>query len=162
MVRTMRLRFAAAFAVVTLAGEGPHLPAFSQHAPAVTVLNLKLVCDTEQCRTPVLEVHELTGAEESAPARHHVRRCTHHRRGGRRSRRRPLCARTRRPALAQMQVACQGGELRRRWLRKGLLLDWNKEVALSTGMGTPILDQSLPQAGNWQTRHLRRRYCPLR
>jgi hypothetical protein len=67
MVRTIRSRIAAvAFTVVALAGEGPHSPAFAQHAPAVTVLNLKLVCDTEQCRTPVLEVHELTGAEESS------------------------------------------------------------------------------------------------
>ena len=32
----------------------------------VTVLNLKLVCDRDQCRTAVLEVHEPTGAEASS------------------------------------------------------------------------------------------------
>jgi hypothetical protein len=41
-------------------------PAFSQGAVEVTVLNLKLACDREQCRSPVLEVHERTGAGESS------------------------------------------------------------------------------------------------
>jgi hypothetical protein len=67
MMRTMRSRTVAiAFAVVALAAGGSHAPAFAERAPEVTVLNLRLVCDPEQCRTPVLEVHELTGAEESS------------------------------------------------------------------------------------------------
>ena len=65
MMHRMRSRIAIPFAVAALTGAG-HLPAFTQRAPAVTVLNLKLVCDPEQCRTPVLEIHELTGAEESS------------------------------------------------------------------------------------------------
>ena len=50
-----------AIADLTLLG-----PAFSQGAVEVTVLNLKLACDREQCRSPVLEVHERTGAGESS------------------------------------------------------------------------------------------------
>jgi hypothetical protein len=40
--------------------------AFAQDAVEVAVLNLKLACDREQCRSPVLEVHERTGAGESS------------------------------------------------------------------------------------------------
>ena len=40
--------------------------ALAQGAVEVTVLNLKLGCDREQCRSPVLEVHERTGASESS------------------------------------------------------------------------------------------------
>jgi hypothetical protein len=38
----------------------------AQRGIDVTVLNLKLVCDRDQCRTAVLELHEPTGAEESS------------------------------------------------------------------------------------------------
>ena len=38
----------------------------AQRGIEVTVLNLKLVCDRDQCRTAVLEVHEPTGAEASS------------------------------------------------------------------------------------------------
>lgn len=38
----------------------------AQRGVEVTVLNLKLVCDRDQCRTIVLEVHETTGAEASS------------------------------------------------------------------------------------------------
>jgi hypothetical protein len=41
-------------------------PALAQGAVEVTVVNLKLICDREQCRSPVLEVHERTGAGESS------------------------------------------------------------------------------------------------
>jgi hypothetical protein len=40
--------------------------ALAQGAVEVTVVNLKLACDREQCRSPVLEVHERTGAGESS------------------------------------------------------------------------------------------------
>jgi hypothetical protein len=38
----------------------------AQRATDVTVLSLKLVCDRDQCRTAVLELHERTGAEASS------------------------------------------------------------------------------------------------
>jgi hypothetical protein len=38
----------------------------AQRGIEVTVLNLKLVCDRDQCRTAVLEVHEPTSAEASS------------------------------------------------------------------------------------------------
>jgi hypothetical protein len=38
----------------------------AQRGIEVTVLNLKLVCDRDQCRTAVLELHEPTGSEASS------------------------------------------------------------------------------------------------
>jgi hypothetical protein len=38
---------------------------FAERSIEVTVLHLQLTCDPIQCRTPVLEVHEDTGADAS-------------------------------------------------------------------------------------------------
>jgi hypothetical protein len=55
-----------AFALGALAGAASPRPALAQRAVDVSVLNFKLVCDRDQCRTPVLELHEATGADESS------------------------------------------------------------------------------------------------
>ena len=41
-------------------------PGHAQRGVEVTVLNLNLVCDRDQCRTAVLEVHERTGMDASS------------------------------------------------------------------------------------------------
>jgi len=53
-----------AFAMGALAASPS--PALAQRAGDVSVLNFELTCDRDQCRTPVLELHETTGAEESS------------------------------------------------------------------------------------------------
>jgi hypothetical protein len=55
-----------AFVLGALAGAASPRPARAQRAIEVSVLNFKLTCDREQCRTPVLELHEATGADESS------------------------------------------------------------------------------------------------
>jgi hypothetical protein len=47
-----------------LIGSWPSL-SFAERPIEVTVLNFKLTCDPDQCRTPVLEVHEDTGVDAS-------------------------------------------------------------------------------------------------
>jgi hypothetical protein len=46
--------------IVALSG-----PACAQRPIEVVVLDLELTCDSEQCRTPVLQIHERTGKEAS-------------------------------------------------------------------------------------------------
>ena len=53
-------------ALAVFAGGSWSFPAFAQRAIEVTVLNFKLTCDPDQCRTPTLEVHERTGVDESS------------------------------------------------------------------------------------------------
>jgi hypothetical protein len=36
---------------------------FAERSVEVIVLNFKLICDPDQCRTPVLQVHEVTGVD---------------------------------------------------------------------------------------------------
>jgi hypothetical protein len=45
-----------------------HSPAFAQRSVDVTILDFRLTCDREQCRTPVLEVHEKTGTDANSVA----------------------------------------------------------------------------------------------
>jgi hypothetical protein len=41
-------------------------PAMAQRPVEVNVLSFALTCDPDQCRTPVLELHERTGIDESS------------------------------------------------------------------------------------------------
>jgi hypothetical protein len=53
-------------ALAAFAGGGWPSLAYAQRGIEVTVLNLKLTCDPDQCRTAVLEVHERTGVDASS------------------------------------------------------------------------------------------------
>ena len=45
---------------------GSFCAVFAQQPIRTTVLNFELTCDPDQCRTPVLEIHEDTGVETSS------------------------------------------------------------------------------------------------
>ena len=53
-------------ALAAFLGAGWSFPALAQRAIEVMVLNFTLICDPDQCRTPVLEVHERSGVDESS------------------------------------------------------------------------------------------------
>src|SRR6516225_2284692 len=53
-------------ALLLLLISGSFCAVFAQQSIKPTVLAFQLVCDPDQCRTPVLEIHEDTGAEVSS------------------------------------------------------------------------------------------------
>ena len=62
VVLTSVCRRCIGLAVLLIAGSSP---GFAERAINVVVIDFQLTCDAEQCRTPVLEVHENTGADAS-------------------------------------------------------------------------------------------------
>jgi hypothetical protein len=57
-----------ALLLVALAALAAFSPARAQRGVDVSVLSFMLTCDPDQCRTPVLELHERTGVDESSIA----------------------------------------------------------------------------------------------
>jgi hypothetical protein len=56
----------ASIALAGLVISGSCCAVFAQQPVKPSVLSFQLTCDLDQCRTPVLEIHEDTGAETSS------------------------------------------------------------------------------------------------
>jgi hypothetical protein len=52
--------------IATLLISGSLSLVFAQRSTEVAILNFRLTCDRDQCRTPVLELHEHTGVDASS------------------------------------------------------------------------------------------------
>ena len=65
-MQTVRNVVALILASATFATAFSPFPASAQRGVDVSVLSFALTCDFDQCRTPVLELHERTGVDESS------------------------------------------------------------------------------------------------
>ena len=65
-MQTVRNVVALILALATFATAFSPFPTSAQRGVDVSVLSFALTCDSDQCRTPVLELHERTGVDESS------------------------------------------------------------------------------------------------